>query len=557
MPPVIGSRPSAKSGALAADTGGRVGGEGAGSRRLGLDRFELAVLAVLAGLSLAVLGALLTKGRALTGADGVLASDQLQYFTWIREASEHGLIGNRYDFLADDRTFLHPGFLLSGLVHALGVSVPLSYLLWKPVAVGVTFAGALLYARRLLPPGGQRRVGLVLVLFAVMPASALVAWTNWGGNPRQYTFDFISGEMWSGQYLWGYLMTSIAVFLMPLVLLGVERWRGARCTRTLVLSALGALLVCWLQPWQGATLALVVVVTELLAWRRSGERPSAALLAVPAAAAIPAAYYWALSTWDPAWQLASESNAAGSQPTWSWPWWAIALTLAPLALPALIAYRERVNAWQDVAVRIWPFAALAVYLLPFGTFPYHSFQGLVIPLAILAVQGVAAVWPRPRLALVVAALFVMTVPGIAHKLEVAVNSVRAAGDPYFVFPDEQRAMDALERHPRPGGVLAPAYGGHMLPYKTGREVYVGALSWTPDWERRVAETQRLFEGRPPAAEARELVRASGARFIFVDCRPGLRDLERLLRPLIEDVRRFDCATLYVLRRHAGTALAGG
>ena len=58
--------------------------------RLGLDRVELAVLAALAGLSLVVLAALLTKGRALTGADGLLASDQLQYFTWIRQAGEHG-----------------------------------------------------------------------------------------------------------------------------------------------------------------------------------------------------------------------------------------------------------------------------------------------------------------------------------------------------------------------------------------------------------------------------------------------------------------------------------
>ena len=532
-------------------------GDGTRSLWLGLDRFELATLAVLAGLSLAVLAALLTKGRALTGADGVLASDQLQYFTWIREASEHWLIGNRYDFAPDDRTFLHPGFLVSGLVHRLGVSVPLSFLLWKPVAVGLTFAGGLLYCRRLLPPGGQRRVALVLVLFAVMPASALVAWTNWGGNPRQFTFDFISGEMWSGQYLWGYLMTGIAVFLMPLVLLGVERWRSERRTRTLVLSALGALLVCWLQPWQGATLALIVAVTELVEWRRSGRRPPVALLAVLAAVALPAVYYWALSNWDPAWELASESNAAGSQPTWNWPWWAIALTLAPLAVPAALAYRERVTGWQEIAVRVWPFAAIAVYLLPIGTFPYHSFQGLVIPLAILAVQGVAGVWPRPRVALVVAALFVMTVPGIAHKLEVAVNSVRAAGDPYFVFPGEQAAMDALERDPRPGGVLAPAYGGHMLPFKTGREVYVGALSWTPDWERRVALTQRLFEGRPRVAEARAFVRGTGARFVFVDCRPGLRDLTQVLRPLLEDVRRFDCATLYVLRPHAGTALTGG
>ena len=86
----------------------------------------------------------------------------------------------------------------------------------------MTFLGSLLYVRRLLPPGGQRISGLVLALFAVMPASAIVAWTHWGGNPRQYTFDFISGEMWSGQYLWGYLMTAIAVFLLPLVLLALR-----------------------------------------------------------------------------------------------------------------------------------------------------------------------------------------------------------------------------------------------------------------------------------------------------------------------------------------------
>ena len=91
-----------------------------------LDRVELGALIALAGLSVLVLAALLTKGRALTGADGLLASDQLQYFTWIRQASEHGLIGNEYDMAPDDRVFLHPGFLLSGALHALtGITVPL------------------------------------------------------------------------------------------------------------------------------------------------------------------------------------------------------------------------------------------------------------------------------------------------------------------------------------------------------------------------------------------------------------------------------------------------
>ena len=506
-----------------------------------LDRVELGALVALSGLSLVVLAALLTKGRALTGADGLLASDQLQYFTWIRQASEHGLIGNEYDMAPDRRVFLHPGFLISGVLHALtGITVPLSYLLWKPVAVAVPFAGALLYVRRLLPPGGQRHCALILVLFAVMPASWIVAWSDWGGNPRQYTFDFISGEMWTGQFLWGYLMTAIAVFLMPLVLLAVER-------RRVVLAAAGSLLVCWLQPWQGATLAVIVIAVEVLRRRRDGERPALAAVAVPVAVAIPAAYYFVLSRTDDAWKLAGESNAAGSQATWSWPWWAIALTVLPLAAPAVFAYRLPAPSWQELAVRVWPFAALAVYLLPVGTFPYHAFQGLAIPLSILAVQGAIALWPRPAPVLVIAVLALMTMPGIAHKFSVAVNSVRAAGDPYFVFADEQRALDALEGDPRPGGVLAPAYGGHMLPYRTGREVYVGALSWTPDWERHVEETNALFEGDMGAEEAQELARRSGAKFAFVDCRPGLRDLRPLLGPLLERVDRYGCATVYVLR----------
>jgi hypothetical protein len=263
--------------------------------------------------------------------------------------------------------------------------------------------------------------------------------------------------------------------------------------------------------------------------------------------ALPAVYYFVLSRTDEAWRLAGESNAAGSQATWSWPWWAIALSLAPLALPAALAYRTPARSWQDIAVRAWPLAALLVYLAPVGTFPYHAFQGMSIPLGVLAVQGVLSVWPRPRAAVVIGCLALMVVPGTIHRFEVAVNSIRAAGDPYFVFDGERAALDALEADPRPGGVLAPAYGGHMIPFETGREVYVGALSWTPDWEARVVETRALFEGDMTPAEAQALARRSGARFAFVDCRPRLRDLRPVLGPLIASTRRFGCASLYELR----------
>ena len=119
-----GAGAAAKRVGAAAATGGAAamrtvvaepGAASAPRRRSGLDRIELAALAALAGLSLLVLAALLTKGRALTGADGLLASDQLQYFTWIRQAGEHWLIGNEYDLAPGQPRLPPPGFLLSGL----------------------------------------------------------------------------------------------------------------------------------------------------------------------------------------------------------------------------------------------------------------------------------------------------------------------------------------------------------------------------------------------------------------------------------------------------------
>src|SRR2546423_13978460 len=164
------------------------------ARRLGLDRFELGVLTVLAASSLALLVPLLTRGRPLSGSDGFFPADQLQYFAWIREAAHHGLIGNLFDLAPQHRVFLHPGYLISGaLASVTGISYPLAYLLWKPLAVVVMFWGALLYVRRLLPAGPQRRVALVLVLFAVMAAAAVVALTHWGGPPGQDPFGFHPG----------------------------------------------------------------------------------------------------------------------------------------------------------------------------------------------------------------------------------------------------------------------------------------------------------------------------------------------------------------------------
>ena len=102
-------------------------------------------------------------------------------------------------------------------------------------------------------------------------------WPRWsagrgsGTRATKLQIDFVTGELWSGSYLWGYLFTAIAVGLLPLALLAYERGRGGG---SLAPRRRAGLLCAWLQPWQGATLAFVLAGAEvvLVARGRAGAR---------------------------------------------------------------------------------------------------------------------------------------------------------------------------------------------------------------------------------------------------------------------------------------------
>jgi hypothetical protein len=78
-----------------------------------LNRGEGAVLAALFALSVAVLAGLLirvwSKGGVVTGSDGYLVVDQLQYLNWLRQAGDHFAVTNLYDLAPGPRSFVHPG----------------------------------------------------------------------------------------------------------------------------------------------------------------------------------------------------------------------------------------------------------------------------------------------------------------------------------------------------------------------------------------------------------------------------------------------------------------
>jgi hypothetical protein len=525
----------------------------AGSRVLpgvrGLDRFELAVLATLLALAVAPLAGLLLRvsmqGGVVTGGDGFLVADPLQYLTWLREAGEHVAVANLYDLEDGPRSYIHPGVLVSGLAHRLGLGVVAAYMIWKPVAVVALFAGALALVRRFLERPADRRLALVLALFSASPVAAFVGWTAIGGNDVKFDFDFVSGELWPGTYLWGYLFTAIAVGLLPLGLLAYERGREGAGGGALVAAAACGLVSAWLQPWQGATFILVLVATEALCVRR-GRRPSSAVreLALPvAAASAPLIYYYVLSRADASWELAGAVNDFPR-----WPWWVTVLGLLPLALPAAFAYRLPAPDFGALALRVWPVAGLVVFYQPAGTFPFHAFQGLAFPLAVLGVLALRGWLGERRLPVssAVAAVLLLCVVGTAYRTNELREAVNLGRQPFFLTASERDALRELERDPEPGGVLTPVYSGILVPAYTGRETWIGAGSWTPDFESRRRGTEALFAGELGPHAARALVRRSGAAFLYSDCH-GRADIEPIVRSFTYPPRRFGCAAVYRVR----------
>ena len=63
-------------------------------------------------------------------------------------------VANLYDLEDGPHSFVHPGVVVSGLLHRAGLGVVAAYMVWKPVAVLVLFAGALALVTAL--PGGAR-----------------------------------------------------------------------------------------------------------------------------------------------------------------------------------------------------------------------------------------------------------------------------------------------------------------------------------------------------------------------------------------------------------------
>jgi hypothetical protein len=310
-----------------------------------------------------------------------------------------------------------------------------------------------------------------------------------------------------------------------------------------------------LHPWQGETLILLIVFAEairwrdgLLWWRTAQWRRLALPLLTVGLTALPLLYYLLLGHLDLSWKLARVQSKH------AFPFSAIAIGIAPLAIPALLGYRGRSDSFLELLLRVWAPVAVAIYIFSatgLSATPLHAFDGITVPLAVLAVKGVTrtpVLRTMPRARLVSAAVIALgVIPANAYALATAHKYVDPAdGNANFITHDEHAALRYLARSPEKGGVLTQFYLGEAVPGATGRRTFVGNCLWSePNCMPRSEAADALFRGQDTQAQAQELVRQSGARFLLASCAPHA-DLAKRLGELVVSTTHFGCATVYEL-----------
>ena len=517
--------------------------------RLRLSRSESLLGLTFAAVCFSVLAALLSKGRTLGGAESQVGADQLQYLSWILSAS-HGVTINSLWSIPGQQgsSFLHPGFGISGLLFRLGVPIVASYQLWKLVAIPLVLLAAIAWTRRFVPGGGPRTAALALVLFGLSPVGAIVGWNTLAGGFRAQ-IEFSAGEVFAPAWLWGYMMTAIAVALLFVTLLLAERQRHKSSLSLSVGVPVLALLCSWLQPWQGAELLAAVVIADLV--RRKTGPPRLLLRRLPLllAAVTPLIYYRWLSASEGVWSLAAEANNA--VPLWSYGVWVAALFPWP---PAAFALRKRPADWGEVVLYLIPALMIGEYaaiaLSGSGTFPFHAVQGIGFSLGVLAVRGGLAVrpmewWGKHRV-IPICFCVLMCVPGTLHRMNLMRLEIHRSEQPYFLESSEADALRFLKNVQGDGGVLAPIKAGLTVPAHTGRDTWVGELSWTPDFRERVRVAEAFFKGQLGEAEATGLLDRSRATFLYADC-GHQSELGPALAGRVAYVRTFGCARVWKLK----------
>ena len=185
-------------------------------------------------------------------------------------------------------------------------------------------------------------------------------------------------------------------------------------------------------------------------------------------------------------------------------------------------------------------------------------QGLCIPFAMLAVQGATRHRPKslpaPRPILVAPLIVLLVVPGLVYRADGIHQSIDRGDQVWWLTANDSKALDFLQSDPAQGGVLTDSRFGALVPAFTGREVYAGNFSWTPNYTAKSFLADGFLKGeslggRLKPSQAQAFLRSTRVRFVLQPCdnrRLTRSELEQLIGPMVNRTLQFGCATVYVI-----------
>jgi len=186
--------------------------------------------------------------------------------------------------------------------------------------------------------------------------------------------------------------------------------------------------------------------------------------------------------------------------------------------------------------KAWLLVALALAYFPEFNWRYHLLNGIQIPLAILATQGLRRTafrsilrrrrraarpwWPAvlrgwPAVALVSCLVVTLCCLSSANLIMSYLHEAGQVVEPTYLPKDEVAALEWMGRElPRSTLVLAAYPTGNYIPRLSGQRVFIGEDKLTENLRGREADVEGFFRTAWSDRERLELLRRFGVDYVF-------------------------------------------
>ena len=247
---------------------------------------------------------------------------------------------------------------------------------------------------------------------------------------------------------------------------------------------------------------------------------------IMAASTVGSIMYWARQ--DPVY---AKTMAMSSQwrPTYDLSWWPLMYGL-PFGL-ALYGIRKKQEA-MTIPI-IWLMTVLILSRLTL--WPGVKFQFLAhLPLCLLAALGLKTMnmstWSKTTKVGLLILLFTATPINLMRSV------AQAKDAPASYVPQAQlRLLEKLNELPE-GGVMTSYQGGQLIPWKSGKRVFLGHWFMSYSFQERSKAMFYFWDEETPLEEKKKFIRAQGIRYLVVD--PWTKEMGSVPEGL-KAIKRFD------------------